>query len=155
VTFFSASISARETFPSQLLRLVSDPNQRGIIEWSPDGTWIEFDEDKLQPVLSSYFSTQNHQSFVRQLNNYGFISCQPSSTNNKKLRAYSHPCFLRNRSDLLPQITRRKGKSRSKSTNVDRISELSRQLKETRQILADFARELPKSLVFACFVANI
>ena len=54
-------------------------------------------------ILPKYFRHRNINSFIRQLNMYGFHKSRKDPTKN----IFSHPCFLKNHPQLLPQVRRK------------------------------------------------
>ena len=73
--------------------------------WSPTGKeFIIKDIDKFeQIVLPRYFRHSKINSFVRQLNMYGFHKSRKDTAKS----VFSHPNFQKDRQDLLLQIHRK------------------------------------------------
>ncbi|KAI6178354.1 HSF-DOMAIN domain-containing protein [Aphelenchoides besseyi] len=98
--------------PNFLLKLwsiLNDPNFETIICWNEDGSAFHIVDSITfcRSVLPQYFKHNNLNSFVRQLNLYGFRKV----ILNKPLEGsdnlnFSHPHFLRGRQDLLHAIKR-------------------------------------------------
>ena len=61
-------------FLSKLWQLVNDQDNCGLVSWSSNGrSFIVFDQVKFsKQILPNYFKHQKMNSFVRQLNMYGF-----------------------------------------------------------------------------------
>lgn len=102
-----------EGFQFKLYRLVSQ-GASGIT-WSITGDSIFIDVAKFKKFLSrdnTFCKSKNVNSFIRQLNLYGFKTVidlegeNAKHSHNKNLKEYSNSCFLRGRFDLLPNITR-------------------------------------------------
>lgn len=76
-----------------------------IIYWSPAGTeFIIKDINKFQQVvLPKYFRHNKINSFIRQLNMYGFHKSRKEHSKS----VFSHPLFLKDREDLLCEIKRK------------------------------------------------
>jgi len=61
-------------FLSKLWQLVNDQNNESLVSWSSSGqSFVIFDQVKFAKlVLPNYFKHQKINSFIRQLNMYGF-----------------------------------------------------------------------------------
>lgn len=91
-------------FLSSTYALVSDASTDSCIAWTPEGTsFIIKDRDALiSTVLARFYKHSNFQSFVRQLNMYGFRKLgEPHHWE------FFHPAFLRGRPHILKYIRRR------------------------------------------------
>ena len=75
-----------------------------IIQWNPHGRSFIINDRKLlqEFVLSHYFSSNNYNSFNRQLNIYGFHHLSGERDNG----SYYSPYFLRTRPDLVHLMKR-------------------------------------------------
>ncbi|KAL3910718.1 MAG: hypothetical protein SGILL_007582 [Bacillariaceae sp.] len=93
-------------FPRKLYRLLEDcetnPQYRGIVAWSDDGTAFSVLSKKqfVELILPNYFDQTQYASFRRQLNMYSFVRQGNTST-------YSNPYFIKGRRDLLDLIQRK------------------------------------------------
>ena len=74
-----------------------------IIDFNREGNAVRvYDVESLEKlVLREAFGHGNYSSFTRQLNNYNF-----SKNRESDVIEFSHPCFLKDRADLLPRINR-------------------------------------------------
>jgi hypothetical protein len=81
-----------------------------LISWQPDGNSfiIKKVNEFSETVLPKYFKHSNIQSYIRQLNMYGFSKTRHDSNHHE----FTHKLFQRGRRDLLPFI-RRKTQSNS------------------------------------------
>lgn len=76
-----------------------------VVYWSPSGAeFIIKDINKFQQVvLPKYFRHNKINSFIRQLNMYGFHKSRKEHSKS----VFSHPLFQKNREDLLCEIKRK------------------------------------------------
>ena len=92
--------------------------------WSSNGKQIEIEyqsdgsETAFTSLLKNYFGTERKDSFIRQLNNYGFTKCSSRSENGVDVFVHKHRetnenYFVRDNPGLLNNIKR----SNKKKTN--------------------------------------
>ena len=76
-----------------------------LIAWQPDGNSfiIKKVNEFSETVLPRYFKHSNIQSYIRQLNMYGFSKTRHDSNHHE----FTHKLFQRGRRDLLPMIRRK------------------------------------------------
>lgn len=101
-----SSKSATPAFLEKLFDILDEASPYGhMISWQPDGCSFiikkvhEFSEH----VLPKYFKHSNIQSYIRQLNMYGFSKTRHDSNH----REFTHKLFRRGRRDLLKLIKRK------------------------------------------------
>ncbi|KAJ1506324.1 hypothetical protein HMI55_001225 [Coelomomyces lativittatus] len=110
------------TFIFKLFRTLQDKNYQNHIFWLSCGTGFGFhlnDAFKLQ-ILENVFRCTNEHSFIRQLHLYGFNKIERAikfSNKTKILQSYQHPKFIRDRPELLFQISR-KAKKKKINENI-------------------------------------
>eukprot|EP00298_Acanthocystis_sp_HF-20_P002290 c12715_g2_i1.p1 GENE.c12715_g2_i1~~c12715_g2_i1.p1 ORF type:complete len:338 (-),score=36.62 c12715_g2_i1:65-1078(-) len=92
-------------FIQKLFFLVDDPSLRGIVRWSDkgDGFYILDQSNLTQLILPRFFRHSNYQSFVRQLNLYGFHKTKQA----KRITEFSHPHFRKGDKPSLKYIKRK------------------------------------------------
>lgn len=104
-------------FPQKLWNIVND-NSSDAINWSGNGTKILIDYQKLQAdylfTTNAIFKTRNVDSFIRQLNLYGFKKVttfyRDNASNNlqvSQVHEYLHDYFQANRKELLQHVCRK------------------------------------------------
>jgi hypothetical protein len=94
------------SFPHVLKRLLN--TKCPSIMWTHDGTGIIIISDNLPKVLSKYFKTNKIESFMRQLNLYGFKNIGG---------VYMHPVFNRYSKSVRSLITTFHNKKHMKLAN--------------------------------------
>lgn len=93
-----------ECFPLKLFSLASD-EKFDAIEWTPDGTKIEINTKKMEPLLHCLFRTNKYASFLRQLHLYGFRKAKSSPKADVGL--YFNQYFQRDQQELITNISRK------------------------------------------------
>ncbi|KAJ1924716.1 Flocculation suppression protein [Tieghemiomyces parasiticus] len=101
------------------LSIIESPQNQRLIRWSRCGSKfaVTNHNELARKILPQYFKHGNWQSFVRQLNMYGFHKVNDvfhggaSTGESTQLWEFRHPAFLRGRPDLLNDIKRRTPKS--------------------------------------------
>ncbi|KAI9315598.1 heat shock transcription factor, partial [Dichotomocladium elegans] len=94
-------------------RMISDGQHTSLIHWSPEGkSFIVTDSATFaRKVLPMYFKHSAFQSFVRQLNMYGFhkVNRPPRGQRGSENQTFEfkHSQFQRDREDLLDTIKRK------------------------------------------------
>lgn len=101
----SSGVSGAAAFLEKLYGILDDVQHSEYIAWQPSGdAFLIKKVDGLQEhVLPRFFKHSNLQSFVRQLNMYGFSK----TSHDPSHREFRHPNFLKGRRDLLGQIKRK------------------------------------------------
>lgn len=97
---------ATPAFLEKLFDILDEKSPYGhLISWQPDGCSfiIKKVHEFSEVVLPKYFKHSNIQSYIRQLNMYGFSKTRHDSTH----REFTHKLFRRGRRDLLPMIKRK------------------------------------------------
>ncbi|KAJ9587696.1 hypothetical protein L9F63_018876, partial [Diploptera punctata] len=114
-------------FPQKLWKIVNEC-KTGAIQWSNKGRTILIDykifQDEYLTCKKSMFKTTNINSFIRQLNLYGFRKVTSHNRDplcnlqNPNVHEFLHDNFQSGRSDLLSEVSRKacriKNKSRGK-----------------------------------------
>ncbi|KAJ2711197.1 Flocculation suppression protein [Coemansia spiralis] len=100
-------------FVSKLYAMVADAGTDSLIAWTADGDCFKVTDppDFSREVLPVYFKHGNWQSFVRQLNMYGFHKISDLAYGgvfgDAQLWVFKHPSFRRGELKLLQSIKRR------------------------------------------------
>jgi hypothetical protein len=104
-----------------------------LISWQPDGNsfLIKKVNEFSEIVLPKYFKHSNIQSYIRQLNMYGFSKTRHDSNH----REFTHKLFQRGRRDLLQLIKRKTQHSNYSNRNDDNFciynGSVTEELKDT------------------------
>lgn len=104
-------------FLEKLFDILEDENDfHHLISWQPDGNSfiIKKVNEFSEIVLPKYFKHSNIQSYIRQLNMYGFSKTRHDSNHHE----FTHKLFQRGRRDLLPFIRRKTQNSATSSAAV-------------------------------------
>ncbi|KAJ1925888.1 hypothetical protein IWQ60_004261 [Tieghemiomyces parasiticus] len=156
----SGRTSNTNTFVHKLHDMVNDPTWQHLITWSPQGTsFIVCDINRLaQDVLSKHFKHSNFQSFVRQLNMYGFHKINKSPRGNRpsaenQIWEFSHPRFRRGHPELLDEIKRKaldsdtsRRETGDLSGNVAMVTERHEGLERHVRALSDYCANMNREL---------
>eukprot|EP00299_Pterocystis_sp_00344_P014173 c7004_g1_i1.p1 GENE.c7004_g1_i1~~c7004_g1_i1.p1 ORF type:complete len:443 (+),score=119.45 c7004_g1_i1:33-1361(+) len=135
VCFDEPSVPA---FLLKLYTMLEDPNTDDIIAWSPKGdTFIVFKPSEFANlVLPQFFKHSNFQSFIRQLNLYGFHKLKQSANWNE----FSHDMFKRGHKHLLKDI-KRKIPASGKSKKDPAVVPKKHQFQQQQQLMEEPIRE--------------
>ncbi|CDH53229.1 heat shock transcription factor [Lichtheimia corymbifera JMRC:FSU:9682] len=104
--------SGNSTFVYKLFQILAEEDEQ-LIKWGQNGTtFIARDsQDLREKVFSKYFKHKSFESFVRQLNMYGFHKVNKQSRGQRgaenQIYEFKHPNFQRHRADLLDEIRRK------------------------------------------------
>lgn len=123
------------------------------IEWSSDGKYfiIKNQDTFVTSMIPRYFKHNNLQSFVRQLNFYGFrkiktdhIAFGTCATNASRYLCFQHELFVRGRPELLLQIRKPCQKVPSSQKQVEYLKTEVKNLKTTISTMAGEIETLTK-----------
>ncbi|CAO3688233.1 unnamed protein product [Umbelopsis ramanniana] len=134
----------QSAFVTKLYNIVGDEDIQHLISWSKEGDVfsVKNPTEFARTILPQYFKHNNWQSFVRQLNMYGFHKVNDvfhTLTNEQQLWEFAHECFRRGQPELLQKIKRKTGarlspaqpvKSDSPSEPTDATDDRIRQLEQ-------------------------
>lgn len=106
-------------FIQKLFRMINDPSSNSLTHWSQAGdTFLILDpHDFAKLLLPRHFKHNNFQSFIRQLNKYGFSKVKRTHTE-EKLWEFKHDNFNRNGFENLKEIKRKAAATRRVSVNA-------------------------------------
>lgn len=123
-------------FENKLLRMLSSENDN-IIQWNKegDGFIILNAEDFVDKILPLYFKTRKFNSFVRQLNYYGFHK-YTSSAVDPDLYGFRHPSFHR-----YPKSVKPKTETKSGVDNISNAELNIRMLESQNNVLKTILNE--------------
>ena len=114
-----------------------------IISWSPAGnSFIIYNPVMFsEGIMGKYFKSSKFNSFVRQLNFYGFRKSTRDQGNddshqNNKTWEFKHPYFMRGRKDLLSKIHRKQNGDSDVDLQV-RVSQLENEVSYLYGIIND------------------
>ncbi|KAI9292895.1 hypothetical protein K502DRAFT_319117 [Neoconidiobolus thromboides FSU 785] len=104
-------------FIQKLFRLVNDPISYPLACWSNNGDsfLISNPHDFAKLLLPKHFKHDNFQSFIRQLNKYGFSKVK--RVTDDKIWEFKHENFCRDSIDSLKDIRRKAAATRRVSVN--------------------------------------
>ncbi|KAJ1874863.1 Flocculation suppression protein [Coemansia sp. RSA 486] len=106
-------------FVSKLYAMVSDTSTDSLISWTSEGDCFKVTDpmEFSRNVLPAYFKHGNWQSFVRQLNMYGFHKISDLAYGgifgDMQLWMFKHPSFQRGELKMLQHVKRRGPKAAS------------------------------------------
>ncbi|KAI8325555.1 hypothetical protein GQ54DRAFT_295376 [Martensiomyces pterosporus] len=140
-------------FVSKLYAMVADPKTDKLISWTEDGDCFQVTDpmELSREVLPSYFKHGNWQSFVRQLNMYGFHKVNDLAYGgifgDAQIWMFKHECFIRGELKLLLRIKRRGPKSAQSPPTASAAAEantVSPAAQTPTPAAATVARTVPK-----------
>ena len=113
-------------FVKKTYEMISENDFHEIISWSDEGnSFVVWKPQKFRKkVIPLFFKHNNLCSFIRQLNTYGFHkvnrtkkeeASQSSAENSHEVLEFQHANFIKDRKDLLAEISRKKSKNRNES----------------------------------------
>ncbi|CAB1096948.1 unnamed protein product [Ectocarpus sp. CCAP 1310/34] len=109
---------APASFLDKLWNILNEPHLSKHITWNKDGDGIliNYPAQFAKAVLPKYYKHNNYQSFVRQLNIYGFHKTRHDDDGDEDSCEFKHQNFRKGQRHLLGLI-RRKGHSMSASNS--------------------------------------
>ncbi|KAJ2956176.1 hypothetical protein NQZ79_g7948 [Umbelopsis isabellina] len=145
-------------FVNKLYRMLEDPEMQDLISWSPSGDLFSVANPTQfsKVVLPQYFKHNNWQSFVRQLNMYGFHKVNDmihhsNITNESQAWEFRHPSFRRGGILELQNIKRKSAKGTSyprttSSGSVSTVASTSRLANAAENLNTDSPDDPPEGL---------
>ncbi|KAF9130681.1 hypothetical protein BGW39_002783 [Mortierella sp. 14UC] len=119
-------VKVRSMFIDKLYKMVEDPSIQHLISWAKEGDmFYVFNCIELSnSILPKFFKHNNWQSFVRQLNMYGFHK-KESTMNRRNPESqrwqFYHPDFQRDRPHLRSNIKRKSARSINIAPTFSRV----------------------------------
>ncbi|KAF9580102.1 hypothetical protein BGW38_003384, partial [Lunasporangiospora selenospora] len=125
-------IKVRSMFVDKLYRMVEDPSIQNLISWAKEGDmfYVHNCIQLSNNILPKFFKHNNWQSFVRQLNMYGFHKIyrydrEESNMNRKNPETqrwqFYHPQFQRDFPHLRKNIKRKSARSMNTAPATSRV----------------------------------
>ncbi|KAG0891807.1 hypothetical protein G6F28_011279 [Rhizopus arrhizus] len=124
------TMKTQAAFVNKLYKMLEDPQTSDLISWSSHGDLFSVSNPTLfsKCVLPQYFKHNNWQSFVRQLNMYGFHKVNDlihsNLTNENQTWEFKHPNFRRGAVGDLQHIKRKSAKTQLQQLQQQRQQEL-------------------------------
>ncbi|KAI7891827.1 HSF-type DNA-binding-domain-containing protein [Mucor mucedo] len=112
-----ANMKTQAAFVNKLYKMLEDPDTSELISWSSHGDLFSVSNPTSfsKTVLPQYFKHNNWQSFVRQLNMYGFHKVNDlihsNLTNENQTWEFKHPNFRKGAVGDLQHIKRKSAKT--------------------------------------------
>lgn len=90
-------------FPIKLLKVLSNKRFNDVIAWTPSGKAFNIVKPKqfVADILPTHFKSAKYSSFTRKLHRWGFMR----HYRGEEAGAYYHELFLRDRMDMVEQMT--------------------------------------------------
>ena len=124
-----------KTFPSKLFAILEDEERYShIVCWMGDGmAWKLIDPEKLEKdVIPNFFDMTKFNSFVRQVNGWGFQRMNGGMGRN----IYFHEMFRRDKPELIKDMRRCKKQSTRQKKTMNDTREAERDMSHTTHISA-------------------
>lgn len=130
-------------FIANTWRIIEDTATNGTVNWNSKGDAIlVFSKETMATqVLPNYFKTRSFESYVRQLNFYGF---RKRANEEGSASCFAHPLFLRGRLDLLKTIKKRKSVKKLPASATSRIAALEAEMTRARLRMVRYEALLTK-----------
>ncbi|KAF8936304.1 hypothetical protein BGZ47_009567 [Haplosporangium gracile] len=124
-------VKVRSMFVDKLFKMVEDPSIQHLISWAKEGDmfYVYNCVELSDTILPRFFKHNNWQSFVRQLNMYGFHKIyrydRESTLNRKRPESqrwqFYHPQFQRDFPHLRANIKRKSARSMNTAPATSRV----------------------------------
>ncbi|KAG0069779.1 hypothetical protein BGZ89_002162 [Linnemannia elongata] len=125
-------VKVRSMFVDKLFKMVEDPSIQHLISWAKEGDmfYVYNCVELSDTILPRFFKHNNWQSFVRQLNMYGFHKIyrydrEESTLNRKRPESqrwqFYHPQFQRDFPHLRANIKRKSARSMNTAPATSRV----------------------------------
>ena len=128
-------------FPEKLFKILQDENNKQLIHWDKEGKVVEIENEfKFSKILEENFKHSNYDSFIRQLNLYGFEKLTNLEQSDKELFTLEN--FTKNSNEEnIREIKRKKKDSNNIKTKQ---TEEREKIEENNKKIDEFLKEIKK-----------
>ena len=128
-------------FPEKLFKILQSKNKKSLLHWDKEGKVIEIENKfEFSKISNKYFKCQNYDSFIRQLNLYGFeklINIQKSDKERFALENFTKDSSIED----IRKIKRKKINNKNNNDNMNNNIFIKENNEKIKEILNQIEKE--------------
>jgi len=129
-------------FPEKLFKILQDENNKQLIHWDKEGKVVEIENEfKFSKILEENFKHSNYDSFIRQLNLYGFEKLTNLEQSDKELFTLENFTKNSNEEDIREIKRKKKDSNNIKTKQTEEREKIEENNKKIDEFLIEIKKE--------------